>query len=213
MDSDTQQTIDVAALTKLKHGALRDAAVKLGSQSALAKELNVTPSTIGRWCNFKDYPREGRIYDKHSFESIEKALLRVTGHLVDDLWPPALKAAIDDRLIPQQIERRATIQAEALLEYAAHTQERLTYNPDEGMKSASRNELKDNLRKVLNSLTQREREIIKLRYGLDDGQTYTFREVGAIFKITQERVRQIEAKALRKLEQPSRAQHLVGHLD
>ena len=54
---------------------------------------------------------------------------------------------------------------------------------------------------------------LRLRYGLGDGYTYTLEEVGRIFKVTRERVRQIEAKAVRKLQQPSRSQELVGFLD
>ena len=59
----------------------------------------------------------------------------------------------------------------------------------------------------------REREIIKLRYGLGDGYTYTLEEVGRIFKVTRERVRQIEAKAVRKLQHPVRSRQLEGFLD
>ena len=67
--------------------------------------------------------------------------------------------------------------------------------------------------RVLKSLSYREREIIKLRYGLKDGYTYTLEEVGRIFKVTRERVRQIEAKAVRKLQHPIRARKLSGFLD
>jgi len=73
--------------------------------------------------------------------------------------------------------------------------------------------LKDKLGRVLETLTYREREIIKLRYGLGDGYTYTLEEVGRIFRVTRERVRQIEAKAVRKLQHPIRARRLVGFLD
>ncbi|MGL4593143.1 MAG: sigma-70 family RNA polymerase sigma factor [Thermoguttaceae bacterium] len=66
---------------------------------------------------------------------------------------------------------------------------------------------------VLKTLSYREREIIKLRYGLGDGYSYTLEEVGHIFKVTRERIRQIEAKAVRKLQQPNRSQDLVGFLD
>ena len=62
------------------------------------------------------------------------------------------------------------------------------------------------------TLTWREREIIRLRYGLQDGYTYTLEEVGRIFKVTRERVRQIEAKAVRKLQHPVRSMHLEGFL-
>ena len=73
--------------------------------------------------------------------------------------------------------------------------------------------LKDKIEQVLKTLTYREREIIKLRYGLGDGYTYTLEEVGRIFKVTRERVRQIEAKAVRKLQHPVRSRQLEGFLD
>ncbi|MDO5554298.1 MAG: sigma-70 family RNA polymerase sigma factor [Planctomycetia bacterium] len=83
-------------------------------------------------------------------------------------------------------------------------------NPANG---ATHEMLKRKILKVLKTLSYREREIIKLRYGLGDGYSYTLEEVGHIFKVTRERIRQIEAKAVRKLQQPSRSQELVGFLD
>ncbi len=73
--------------------------------------------------------------------------------------------------------------------------------------------LKDRVEEVLKTLTYREREIIKLRYGIGDGYTYTLEEVGKIFKVTRERVRQVEAKAIRKLQHPVRSRKLEGFLD
>ena len=88
---------------------------------------------------------------------------------------------------------------------------------DEGAESpvnaATQEMLKDKIEQVLKTLTYREREIIKLRYGLGDGYTYTLEEVGRIFKVTRERVRQIEAKAVRKLQHPVRSRQLEGFLD
>ena len=78
---------------------------------------------------------------------------------------------------------------------------------------ASQGMLKDKIEAVLNTLTHREREIIKLRYGIGDGYTYTLEEVGRIFNVTRERVRQIEAKAIRKLQHPVRARRLEGFLE
>ena len=78
---------------------------------------------------------------------------------------------------------------------------------------AAQEMLRGQISKVLKTLSYREREIIKLRYGLGDGYSYTLEEVGHIFKVTRERIRQIEAKAVRKLQQPSRSQELVGFLD
>lgn len=78
---------------------------------------------------------------------------------------------------------------------------------------AAQEMLRGRINKVLKTLSYREREIIKLRYGLGDGYSYTLEEVGHIFKVTRERIRQIEAKAVRKLQQPSRAAELSGFLD
>ena len=79
--------------------------------------------------------------------------------------------------------------------------------------AASREMLRERIDSVLSTLTFREREIIKLRYGIGDGYTYTLEEVGRIFRVTRERVRQIEAKAVRKLQHPVRARRLGGFLD
>ncbi|MBX7105029.1 MAG: RNA polymerase sigma factor RpoD [Gemmataceae bacterium] len=88
---------------------------------------------------------------------------------------------------------------------------------DNGVQSpvnaAAQEMLKDKIDGVLKTLTYREREIIKLRYGLGDGYTYTLEEVGRIFKVTRERVRQIEAKAVRKLQHPVRSRQLEGFLE
>jgi RNA polymerase primary sigma factor len=73
--------------------------------------------------------------------------------------------------------------------------------------------LKARLEEVMTDLTYREREILRLRYGLADGYTYTLEEVGKIFSVTRERVRQIESKAVRKLQSPYRSRALTGFLD
>jgi RNA polymerase primary sigma factor len=83
-------------------------------------------------------------------------------------------------------------------------------NPSE---TATSDMLRMRIEQVLKTLTYREREIIKLRYGIGDGYTYTLEEVGRIFKVTRERVRQVEAKAIRKLQHPVRSRKLVGFLD
>jgi RNA polymerase primary sigma factor len=79
--------------------------------------------------------------------------------------------------------------------------------------SATQGMLKERIDHVLKTLSYREREIIKLRYGIGDGYTYTLEEVGRIFKVTRERVRQVEAKAIYKLQHPVRARKLEGFLD
>ena len=79
--------------------------------------------------------------------------------------------------------------------------------------SATQEMLKERIDLILKTLSYREREIIKLRYGIGDGYTYTLEEVGRIFKVTRERVRQVEAKAIRKLQHPVRSRKLEGFLD
>jgi len=88
---------------------------------------------------------------------------------------------------------------------------------DEGAENpvscATHEMLKDKIHSVLDTLTYREREIIKLRYGIGDGYTYTLEEVGRRFRVTRERVRQIEAKAIRKLQHPIRSRKLEGFME
>ncbi|MCA9198348.1 MAG: sigma-70 family RNA polymerase sigma factor [Planctomycetales bacterium] len=86
------------------------------------------------------------------------------------------------------------------------------HGTDNPLRTASNGILRDKIESLLKTLTYREREIIRLRYGLGDGYTYTLEEVGRIFKVTRERVRQIEAKAVRKLQHPVRSQQLEGFL-
>ena len=79
--------------------------------------------------------------------------------------------------------------------------------------AASHQLLKEQVEDVLDSLTERERKVLQLRFGLDDGRARTLEEVGKEFHVTRERIRQIEAKALRKLRHPSRSRKLKDYLD
>ncbi len=79
--------------------------------------------------------------------------------------------------------------------------------------AASHTLLKEQLAEVLSTLTPREERVLRLRFGLEDGRSRTLEEVGEVFKVTRERIRQIEAKALRKLRHPSRSKKLKDFLD
>ncbi len=94
--------------------------------------------------------------------------------------------------------------------FGEFVEDRSTHSP---VKCASHGLLRSKIESLLKTLTYREREIIRLRYGLGDGYTYTLEEVGRIFRVTRERVRQIEAKAVRKLQHPVRSDKLIGFLD
>ncbi|WP_275507596.1 sigma factor-like helix-turn-helix DNA-binding protein, partial [Oenococcus oeni] len=69
------------------------------------------------------------------------------------------------------------------------------------------------LEEVLGTLTEREENVLRLRFGLEDGKTRTLEEVGRVFGVTRERIRQIEAKALRKLRHPSRSKQLKDFME
>ncbi len=79
--------------------------------------------------------------------------------------------------------------------------------------AASHQLLKEQVKDALNGLTQREQDVLRLRFGLDDGRSRTLEEVGREFRVTRERIHQIEAKALRKLRHPSRSRRLKDYLD
>ncbi len=87
------------------------------------------------------------------------------------------------------------------------------YRDDDPLYETNQHALKRRIEEVMEGLNYREREILKLRYGLIDGYTYTLEEVGKIFSVTRERVRQIESKAVRKLRQPYRAKSLASFVD
>ncbi|MGD8553947.1 MAG: RNA polymerase sigma factor RpoD, partial [Anaerolineales bacterium] len=82
----------------------------------------------------------------------------------------------------------------------------------EPVDAAARELLKDQVQNALAVLTERERQVLEMRFGLLDGRDYTLEEVGKYFKVTRERIRQIEAKALRKLRHPTRSRHLRDYL-
>lgn len=87
------------------------------------------------------------------------------------------------------------------------------HRDDDPLLETNRAALKTQIDTAMETLNYREREILRLRYGLADGYTYTLEEVGRIFQVTRERVRQIESKAVRKLQQPYRSRSLVSFLD
>jgi RNA polymerase primary sigma factor len=87
------------------------------------------------------------------------------------------------------------------------------HNAIQPLDSASKQLLKDQITEVLLTLTSREQRVLQLRFGLEDGRSRTLEEVGLEFKVTRERIRQIEAKALRKLRHPSRSRKLRDYLE
>jgi RNA polymerase primary sigma factor len=87
------------------------------------------------------------------------------------------------------------------------------HRDDDPLYDANQQALRQRIQEAMQALNYREREILRLRYGLADGYTYTLEEVGKIFSVTRERVRQIESKAVRKLQQPYRSRPLMSFLE
>jgi RNA polymerase primary sigma factor len=158
----------------------------------------------------------------HMVETINK-LIRVKRQLLQQLGREAT---------PEEISREIDLPVERIAEIEKISQEPISIDtpigevedshlgdfiPDDDApapaESAAFTLLKEQLVDVLGTLTPREEKVLKLRFGLDDGRARTLEEVGKVFNVTRERIRQIEAKALRKLRHPSRSKKLKDYLD
>jgi RNA polymerase primary sigma factor len=114
------------------------------------------------------------------------------------------------KMAQQPISMQATVGDSEDACFGDFIEDKSAENPSE---MTSYSLLKDKLSDVLGTLTERERRIVELRFGLVDGYARTLEEVGKQYKVTRERIRQIEAKALRKLRHPTRVRHLKGFLE
>ena len=158
----------------------------------------------------------------HMVETINK-LIRIKRQLLQQLGREAT---------PEEIAREIDLPVERIAEIEKISQEPISIDtpigeeedshlgdfiPDDDApapaESAAFTLLKEQLVDVLGTLTPREEKVLKLRFGLDDGRARTLEEVGKVFNVTRERIRQIEAKALRKLRHPSRSKKLKDYLD
>ena len=159
----------------------------------------------------------------HMVETINK-LTRVQRQLIQELGREPTAEEIADKMEGMTPEKVRDIQKISLEPVSLETpigeeddSHLGDFLEDEGAMSpddyASNELLKDELNEVLLELTDREEKVLRLRFGLDDGRTRTLEEVGKEFNVTRERIRQIEAKALRKLTHPSRSKRLKDFLD
>lgn len=158
----------------------------------------------------------------HMVETINK-LIRVSRQLLQELGREPSQEEIAERMdVP--VERVAEImrisQEPVSLETPIGEEDDShlgDFLPDENIatpaEAAAYTLLKEQIREVLQTLPDREQKVLKLRFGLDDGRPRTLEEVGKEFKVTRERIRQIEAKALRKLRHPSRSKKLKDYLE
>jgi len=130
--------------------------------------------------------------------------------LADELHMPVSRVNALLKMAHQPISLDAPVGEDGDVSVGDFLEDKKAENPSEG---TSHSLLKENLGKVLTSLTERERKILEMRFGLLDGYDRTLEEIGRMYNVTRERIRQIEAKALRKLRHPTRAHHLQGFLE
>jgi len=211
--------LDITAVSKLKHADLWAAAKRLGSQAALARALGVRQDTIGRWINLQDYPhrkkRDGSGRLTHSveyYDELDIKLLLHVGKGLDELFPDELREAEAFLKANKTIETTRSVPVRALLNYAEHSRGRMTYDQCDVEHSLDMDSLKQSMSFALGTLGEREREVVKLRYGIGHDKPHTLDEVARIFNSTRERIRQIEMKAIRELQRYDSYSQLVGYL-
>ncbi len=129
--------------------------------------------------------------------------------IADEMHLPVERVQAILKMAQQTISLQAPVGDEGDASFGDFIEDKSAENPSE---MTSYHLLKDKLGDVLGSLTERERKVLELRFGLVDGYVRTLEEVGKQYKVTRERIRQIEAKALRKLRHPTRARQLQGFL-
>lgn len=208
---DSRPRVNVRVTVKAKNLYLAKFIEKHGSSVNTARLLGISLNTLSSWLNFRTSPVRGtggRLRPGKHSERIAKIILTIceeVGCKATDLFPDLTKQQME--VLAKKREYDSSIGAESLENH--RDSPRLSYeqNVDEFVDNADAAEAID---KQLKTLSFREREILKLRYGLSDGFTYTLDEVSHIFRVGRERIRQVEAKALRKLQQPSRSDQLVG---
>ena len=158
----------------------------------------------------------------HMVETINK-LIRVSRQLLQELGrePTAEELAVEMQMPEEKVREIMKIAQEPVsLETPIGEEEDShlgDFIPDDDIpapaEAAAFTLLKEQLMEVLDTLTEREEKVLRLRFGLDDGRARTLEEVGKEFNVTRERIRQIEAKALRKLRHPSRSKKLKDYLE
>ncbi|HOM30546.1 MAG TPA: RNA polymerase sigma factor RpoD [Acetomicrobium flavidum] len=158
----------------------------------------------------------------HMVETINK-LIRVSRQLVQQLGReptteeiaqalglPPEKVEDIQRIAQEPVSLETPIGEEEDSQLGDFLEDKESPNPEEATAGQL---LREQLEEMLDELTEREREVLRLRFGLEDGHAHTLEEVGKRFNVTRERIRQIEAKALRKLRHPSRSKRLRDYLE
>jgi RNA polymerase primary sigma factor len=125
-----------------------------------------------------------------------------------DLSPSKVKELLSNAQIPASLDNPVNKESDAKLVDIIED-----HNTEAPLEAATRQSLKEQICEVLDSLSQRERKVLELRFGIDTDRSRTLDEIGRIFNVTRERIRQIEGKAIRRLRHPSRSKKLREYLD
>jgi RNA polymerase primary sigma factor len=147
---------------------------------------------------------------------VQKSLIQILGReptseeIADEIQMPVDRVRAALKMAQQPISIHAPITEGEDANFGDFIEDKGAENPSD---ITSFSLMKDKLGDVLASLTERERNVLEMRFGLGDGYSQTLEEVGRQFKVTRERIRQIEAKALRKMRHPTRLRHLQGFID
>lgn len=170
---------------------------------AIADQGRVIRLPVHRWEKFN---RMRRVSQDLAQELGRKPTTR---EIADELHTPLYKLEGLVRTAEQPLSLEMPIGEEGDATLGEFIPDEETPSPDE---SAVRQQVRKDINRLLTTLTPREQEVLQLRFGLQDGQARTLEEIGAVLGKTRERIRQIEAKALRKLRHPSRSRGLRGYL-
>jgi len=187
-----EEEFEIGLLQKLYNASLRGRRESLGKTGKqVATEIGISSASIYQYESFRQYP---------SHKMAEK-LATYFGCSIGEIFPEWLKKC-------KPVKFYNTIPINKLISY-----NKQALIDDGGIEELEKTVfLKDSLAKILTTLTKREEKIIRLRFGFDDDRARTLDEVATEFNVTRERIRQIEAKALRKLRHPSRSRKLRDYL-
>lgn len=202
----SRRKLEVRVKSKAQNAILARFADECGGVREAAKLIGVGHFTYSKWLNLHYSPvRPGRRLSAKETKVLLR-LAELTGRKLSDIFPftqEQLSVLAKPRI------REHILTTEQLT--SAVENKHLSYEPDQSRLDTQ--ELRERLSTVISKLPARQQQILRLRYGLGDGFPYTLEETAAIFKLTKERIRQIEMKALRLLQLPSNSAQLVGFLD
>ena len=190
---------------------LRNDRVDVGyTMSQLAELVGVSTSAISSYDRLRAIPEP--LIAKRIAITLNERLHRTDNieNYVAQLFPEKLRKYVEEIR-----DEREGFPKDALT-YAVHLRakkEGKLPSQDNPVENAQYNDLIERMSKVMSTLSYREREILKSRMGLEGEHSSSYEEIGKVFGVTEERIKQIEAKAIRKLQQPSRSQQLVNFLD